>query len=144
MMNYVLTSVIVGLGLICGMITGIIAKEELKPGRKWLEFFQSAMLAFIVFFFMFQYTGILASAAIMVLAMLFLDRFKNKADCIIYLALSVLFYLSYSKFFVIVSAMIFLYSLPTGSLFIMKKSKLRIVLVSFGFIIISNLLFLIF
>jgi hypothetical protein len=146
-LSYALTSAVVGIALICGMILGYIAKEELKPGRKYLELFQGAMLAFIIFFLVFPYFSITTAAAIMVVVMVIAGRLveKKDADYLIYLALSIALFASTKSFFVLISSLIFLYSLPTGSLFVLKKScKSSVVYLSLIFILVSNILFMIF
>lgn len=145
-LSYALTSVIVGIGLICGMAIGHFAHEELKPGKKYLELFQAAALAFALFFFFMQYLSIAKSAVLMAAAMLAAGKAaKLKKDYIAYLALAAVFYLSSNHMAQIVSALIFLYSLPTGSLLVLRKScTSSIIYLSLIFIALANILFLIF
>lgn len=107
-------------GLVFGMGLGLIAPEELKPGRKILLYLDKFFL-FLAFLPILYYNG----ATLMVIfplvlfaALLFLN-FKFKI-VMTYCVFFLLFYMSLEKnLMVIESAAIFLYGLPAGSLLLM-------------------------
>ncbi len=148
-LEFFLASLIVFVGIPTGIIVGKIAKEELKDGKKYFLRFQSILFALIVFFVLELYKVHIVISIIASLLVLFLSiKIKEKYAYIIFavvLALSI----KRIDFFVIESALIFLYGLPTGSLIILNcKYKIQKSLLGlFGyvhFLIISNLLFVLY
>ncbi len=61
--SYFVSSAIVVLGIFLGVLLGYIAKEELRPGRKYLALMQAAilllMVVFAVYYRLMQYIPIM-------------------------------------------------------------------------------------
>ena len=152
-LNYSLTALICYIGLFVGFFLAIIAKEELKAGKKYFLFLQKIILLLIfVFLLVFIKLNYILVLLILGLIVVYVAKnyFKDKIDDVFYfyIILSIIFYLSSKELnlFIIESSLIFLYGLPTGSL-LMRKSKketLINILKNVGFVIIAIILFLVF
>ncbi|MBN2112307.1 hypothetical protein JW707_04385 [Candidatus Woesearchaeota archaeon] len=144
LLNYILASLIVSLGLICGVILGFIAKEEIKPGRKYLIFLQYAIVAVILvltvyFRFDIEIVFLLVAGIFFVL---YRTRLKKQIMPEIYVLFAVIFASAKAESFIVQSSLIFLYGFPTGSLMVMEKNWLKKVLVPFCmFLAVSAALF---
>ena len=142
LLNYSLTAFVTYLGLIAGMILAFSTEEELKPGRKYFAILQHVCY-FIIFGLLFYYfgvnklTGELTTTAILFVILSYLCyHFGVKAKgkkmplikyYIIYAALAIIFYLS-SKIIgihIIISSVIFVYGLPTGTILTDPRKKAK-------------------
>lgn len=129
--NYFLASVVVSLGIFCGAGLGYIAKEELKPGAKYLILFQNFLAVLIFAFAVYlKQTHLIVISAIFAFGIIFRTRLarapKTKFYFIAYFLLGLIFSGSISKeSFVLMSSLIFLFGFPAGSLVFMKKRWLR-------------------
>lgn len=151
LLNYSLATIIAYLGLFIGFLLAIIAKEEIKPGKKYFIFLQKIILLLIfislLIFIDLNYLLVLLISAFIVI---YLSKTKKEFNKLpyIYILLSIIFYLSSKKLnlFIIESSLIFLYGLPTGSLLTKKSKKETIIniLTNIPFILIAIILFLIF
>jgi hypothetical protein len=129
-LNYSLTAVVSYLGLFVGLALAFIAKEELKDGKKYFIFMQKVILS-IVFVFLFVFDGLSYILVLLLIGCIVVYYLKNylkkKFDDVFYnyiiLAGVFLFSLKELNLFIIESSLIFLYGLPTGSLYFHKDKK---------------------
>lgn len=151
LLNYSLTAIISYIGLFVGFILAIIAKEEIKPGKKYFIFLQKLILL-LIFIFLLVFIKLNYILVLLILVFIVIYLLKTKKEFnespYIYIVLSVVFYLSLKilSLFVIESSLIFIYGLPTGSLLTKKSKKESItnILKNVGFVIVAIILFLIF
>ena len=133
-LSYFLAALIAFTGIIAGVFLAFFTKEEMKPGKRYFELLQKALLAVIAAVFLY-YSGmqLVFRIAAYSVVILFLALSKNPgngiAGSIIYGILGLVLYLGRlnQKSFFIISSLIFLYGLPTGSLNasgMLKKQKL--------------------
>lgn len=132
LINYALASFIVSLGVICGLVMGKMAKEELRPGKKYFAILQSLVIFLMVVFAVYLN---LRPYITVLLAFLFLVRLhhvnilkepKLVFYYIAYVVFSILFFeASRSASLIIFPVLIFIYGLPTGSLLIMRKKRIK-------------------
>lgn len=117
--TYFLAAIVSFSGLIAGAILAFFTKEELKPGKKYFELLQKALLAAIAAVFVY-YLGLhlLVRIAIYAAVILLLATSKSINSSVAYALLGAVFYFSsFSKqSFLIISSLIFLYGLPAGSI----------------------------
>ena len=145
--NYVLTSVVVGLGILVGLLIGSMAKEELKQGNKYFSILQ--LLAITAVFFVFGYSrySLLISTGLALTALLVaVFLLGAKQDIVVFLILGIVFYLSSSTgTFALLASLVFIFTLPTGSLFIARKKGIgTVALLSGIFLVLTNGLFFLF
>lgn len=151
LLNYSLTAITVYLGLFIGFILAIIAKEEIKPGKRYFLLLQKIILL-LIFIFLLIFIDLNYILVLLILAFIIIHLLKTKKEFkelpYIYIILSIIFYLSSKKLnlFIIESSLIFLYGLPTGSLLTKKDKKETIINISenIPFILTAIILFLIF
>ncbi|MBW2988726.1 hypothetical protein KY358_00245 [Candidatus Woesearchaeota archaeon] len=155
LLNYSLTALIAYSGLFAGIILAVIAREELKQGKKYFILLRKLLLL-LAFVFLLAYLGLTPLIALLILLFMavLLIRRKKRFDeqPYIYIILSAVFYLSSGNLalFSIQSSLIFLYGLPTGTLASGSASKkqakqaLVSVLKNIGFIAAAILLYLVF
>lgn len=122
-LNYALIALIVSLGLLSGRIIAWIAKEEIKPGKKYFLILQKVLFCAVVFLLMYfnktnvHYTWI---GGLVIFA--YLSWFKKIPSYIISAVLGITLYLAtLTENFLLISAVIFLYGFPAGSLIKNKK-----------------------
>lgn len=136
---YVLTAVIVYLGLPAGMIIGRLAEEELKPGKKYITFVQDILLAAVVLAFLYYAVANLVAAALIAIAVFcVMYFFRRIRSYIIYPILGLLFYFSADIGFLLLSSLIFLYGIPTGSLEL--KTWKKQLFQNIGFLVVALIL----
>ncbi len=122
-LNYLLALIISFSGIFVGMLLGYIAKEELKPGKKYFIWIQNIILIFAAIFVLYSFhLNIILSIIIGLVMTLGILYFKPKA-VIGYILLAVLIFISLgnTNLFIITSSLTFLYGFPTGSLILTKK-----------------------
>lgn len=122
-LNYLLVLIGSFSGLFIGMLLGYLAKEELKPGKKYFIWLQNIILilAAILVLYAFQLHIILFILIGLVIT-LALIYFKPKAIIgYIILATLILLIIEKTNFFILISSLIFLYGFPAGSLILTKK-----------------------
>jgi len=149
-LNYTLTALISYLGLVVGIILAIIAKEELKKGKKYFIFLKKIILL-LVFIFLIIFIELNYIILLLILPFIGIYLLKNKIDFnelpYIYIILAVIFYLSSKtlNLFIIESSLIFLYGIPTGSLLYQKDKKQSMIniLNNVVFVLIAIIIFLI-
>ena len=118
-----LASIFVFLGLFIGLILAFSAKEELKNGKKYFLLAQWFILPIILALLLFYFNNIYVWLLILVFVLLYLFVF-NYCKYFLYWALAVLFFLSTinNKLFIFTSLLIFIYGLAEGSLYYYESS----------------------
>ncbi len=142
-LNYALVALIISLGLLSGRIIAGIAKEEIKQGKKYFLILQKILFCTVVFLLMYfnktnvHYTWI---GGLVIFA--YLSWFKKIPSYIISVVLGILLYLAaLTDNFLLISAIIFLYGFPTGSL-IKNKKEIALNIVLFLVVAIGAILLL--
>jgi len=123
-------------GLYAGLAIGYIAKDELKPGKKYLQYLHDVVLTFFIGVMLYYFDipmliTVLLAVPIFVLLQLVKDN--NTIKPFVYIVMGVMLFLSETvafRFFLMTGITIFLYGLPVGSLYlernIEKKPSLNI------------------
>ena len=151
LLNYSLAALASYIGSFIGFILALMAKEEIKPGKKYFLFLQNAVLS-IVFIVLFIFLGLNYIVILLLLACIIIYITKKKKEfndtIYTYILLSVIFYLSSKNInlFIIEDSLIFIYGLPTGTLLTTKNKKQTAIniLKNITFVLITIILFLIF
>ena len=122
-LNYVLVALIASTGLVLGRILAGIAKEEIKPGTKYLLLLQKALFCLAAAFLIYiNRTNVHYIWALSLAIFIYLSWFKKIPFYAISAFLGVLFYLaSLTENFTLLSAVVFLHGFPAGSLIKSKK-----------------------
>ena len=121
-LNYFLALIVSFSGIFVGMLLGYIAKEELKPGKKYFIWMQNIILILAAIFVLYSFhLNIILSIIIGLLITLGIIYFKPKA-VIGYILLAILIFISIgnTNLFILTSSLTFLYGFPTGSLILTK------------------------
>ena len=141
---------VISISLIAGVLLKLISQGEVKQGKLFLNIAQYTSLSLIVIAFAAYYQSIniyfLTSAAILSIGGITL-RIQGLRDWLNFLFLGALLALSVlsEQLIVIISSVIFIYGLITGSLLTLKKSwKKEIILCITAFCASSIALFLVF
>ena len=146
-LNYSLTALISYIGLFVGFILALIAKEELKAGKKYFVTLQKIILLLIfIFLLIFELSYIpLLLISIFIIIYLFKTKKSFNESLYIYILLGIIFYLSSKtlNLFIIESSLIFLYGIPTGTLLTKKNETIINILKNISFIVVVIILFLI-
>ncbi|MBI2574295.1 hypothetical protein HYV82_00220 [Candidatus Woesearchaeota archaeon] len=128
-LTYFLAALISFTGIIAGAVLAFVTKEEMKPGIKYFMLLQKALLAATAAVFVY-YSGLQLPVRIVIYAavILLLALSRSINSSIAYALLGGVFYFSsFSRQpFLIISALIFLYGLPTGSIIaagVIRKPK---------------------
>ncbi|MFH1510881.1 MAG: hypothetical protein ABIF10_04255 [Candidatus Woesearchaeota archaeon] len=146
--QYVLSVVFAYLGLAAGLIISYMAREELKPGRKHFVLAQQILLVVIfeVFFFLFGWTWVsmLVYGLFVVIILQFVTL--SKANPYMYSVFG--FFAFFAKDiagFALICSLIFIYGLLSAALEldVKKKNYARILLRSFGFVVVAVLLWIV-
>lgn len=126
--NYVLSVIVVFLGLIIGIIIAKYTKEELQTGKKYFTLLQKLFLFIISLLLLFFFKlNIIYIIILSILFIIFLFFIKLKKNIIMYNLLAIVLFISSSKeiYFIYISSLIFLYGIPTGTLFYYKKGNVK-------------------
>lgn len=136
-LDFLLSAIVVFLGLVVGAILAFIAPEELKPGEKYFSIFRRALLLSITIIFAYQYFTEVWLILLMVVFIgysfyLFHFAKQKSKERMIYFLLGFILFLAYKDraIFLIQSTIIFLYGLPEGTLFakeFIKNKRLFVV-----------------
>jgi hypothetical protein len=141
------TLIFVFLGVYVGALLAFISPEELKPGKSYFKAFENTLLVFILLILLYAYDahiGVLILLGVAASIFLYYTTETTPMNQIAYFLLGIVFFFSTktTDLFIVISAMIFLYGLPLGSLYVarrLKKSKKTILtdlLLNFGFFVI--------
>ncbi len=128
--TYLLLLLIVFLGLFVGLLIGYMAKEELKPGLKYFNWLRHIIFIAILILFFVKNPSLLFLLVVAVLIILF--SLSKHRETLYYYALAVIFFLSWGyNGFTMITPLIFLYSLPLGSMYLyahVKEKKIKVIL----------------
>ena len=140
-LNYVLIATLVSTGLILGRVLANIAKEEIKPGKKYLIILQKLLFCSAIILLMYlNKTNVHYIWIGALVIFVYLYYYKKISPEIVYAVLGLVFYLSVkTEYFLIASSLIFLYGLPSGTLL---KDKKKIALNLLLFLVVAVGLFL--
>ena len=150
--TYLLASIASSMGLLIGFILMKVAPEEQRPLEKYFILLRRTLIFLIVIFLIFYHfqNWLYLTALILLGILILLIEYKTnhlKREIITYPALGILFYLSSKNInlFAIDSSLILLYGLPAASLIYKRKEKsqYKFIFCSIGFVVISNLPFLV-
>lgn len=148
-LSYFLISLIVYLGLGVGIVLSFMAKEELKPGKKYFILIHNIILAFILFFILEflkinVFLTLLLPLVISVLLFYFKLEFYKKSPWV-YLFFGIIFFIASKNInnLLIISALMFFYGFLISSLQInlKKKNYHKILLKNIGFFVCLVLFF---
>ena len=147
-LTYALSSIVVYLGLVFGIIVAYIAKEELKDGKPYFIFLQNLIVALIIgallYFYRISTYFIILFTLITFLATYLTDDIRR--SYFIYPLLAIPFYLNMNNppSFILESLLILFYGFPTAALFVQKRKKIHFILLShISFVVVALLLLLI-
>ena len=134
MLNYIFVLIVSFSGVFAGHILALLAKEELKQGKRWFMLLEKIIFILILLVFslyVFSVRKFILLAGVLAFLIYFrLSRTKIKQS-LVYLGLgALLFLLSDSPVFTVEAALIFLYGLPLGSLltYELRRKKEMVVL----------------
>jgi hypothetical protein len=125
-MGILVALILPALAPIAGYFLGRLTKEELKPGKKYFVSMQHILFVAISAVFLYSYKWELYIVVFGLLAVFVYMTFKQARNVYIAEALfGIAFALAVkTSFLFLLSALIFIYGLPTGSLFAMRKKGL--------------------
>ena len=151
MITYLATLIFVFLGVYVGAILAFISPEEMKPGKKYLRAFENTVLIFLILLLLYHYGANLILLILLGIASSVFMYFTSETspiNQIAYFLLGIAYYFSTKTIdlFITISALIFLYGLPLGSLYVAgklkrsKKTLLSDILLNYGaFLVIAML-----
>lgn len=117
LISYTLTAIVVFLALFLGVILAHIAREELKPGRKYLVLSRHlvffGVIAAFLYYFIADYFYI--SIAVITLVLYFVLKKKRFHDVILYIMFGVMFHYNLEITYII-PCLMFIYGLLHGTL----------------------------
>jgi hypothetical protein len=117
---YLTISALSFLGLYCGLLTGYFAKEELEPGRLYLNRLYYIILATILAAFLFLNQSIVFFLGVPLLLILF--SLPKHRETLYYYAVGMLLGLSYLyNGFIIIASLTFLLGFPLGSIYLLDN-----------------------
>ena len=151
MLTYICTLVFSFLGVYVGALLAYIAPDELKPGRMYFRALMNAILVLIPLFILYAYNAnifVLILLGAVASVFLYFTSETSPVNQIAYFAMGIAFFFGTRTvdLFIIVSALIFLYGLPLGSLYVsrrLKKSRKTVftdMLLNFGLFVILALM----
>ena len=130
LLSYIILLIIIFFGLFIGLLIGYMAKEELKPGKKYFDILKHALFIAILVVFFVKNPSVVFIIFIAVLVIIF--SFSRKWETLYYYALAVIFFLSWHyNGFALLAPLIFLYGFPIGSIYLynhIKKKKKQVIL----------------
>ena len=152
LLNYSLAALISYLGLSAGFLLAVIAKEELKAGKKYFIIAKKIilLLIFASMVVLAQLNYIIISAILIVITVYLINHSKKEhiKTNYAYILFSAILFMSSARLelFTITSSLIFLYGLPAGTLltYNTKKEAVINILKDIVFVIISIALYFIF
>ena len=117
-LNIIFAAIIALLGLPAGLILAKIAKQELKPGKKYFFFMQDILLILAIIFVLYSYQLNLYLFLVLGLIITVIIIKTNLKPKLTYPILIILFLLSTENqnLLILTSSLIFLYGLPTAAL----------------------------
>lgn len=130
LLSYIILLIIIFLGLFIGLLIGYMAKEELKPGKKYFDILRHALFISILVVFFVKNPSVVFIIFIAALVIIF--SFSKHRETLYYYVLAVIFFLSWHyNGFALLAPLIFLYGFPIGSIYLynhIKKKKKQVIL----------------
>lgn len=129
-MVFVLVGIASFFGVIAGYLLAIISPEELEPGKRYLQFFQNLLLlTLLIMFLAFSkvYFLLTVAASLFLLGALWLvTEMKKEQDLhkVLFVMTPLLIFFSSGTLLRVTAALIFLYGMPTASLFVGSRKRL--------------------
>ena len=122
-LNYLLALAASFSGIFVGMFLGYITKEELKPGKQYFLWMQNIVLILSVIFvlYSFHFNVVLFVITGLVITLGIINFNPNGIMGYVFLAILIFLSIGNTNLFILTSSMVFLYGLPTGSLFLIRK-----------------------
>lgn len=121
--NYILGFAVVISGFALGIILAKIAKEELKQGKKYFILFQTALISIIFTVAILDAQNTIFKIALAVV-LVYLILFEYRLNWILsYASFAFIYFFCISdlNILILLSALMFIYGFPTGSLIFSKK-----------------------
>lgn len=147
--SYFLVLMAVFLSPFIGLFIGYLAREELTPGKKYLNIFKLVLVILLMIAFFVFFPQLPINLLILVILLLMLINKKYQGDPLVYAVFGVVQYLSLISInlFYITSSILFLYGLPCGSLLFekhkkIKKALFKEMLLTYGWYLLVSLIFL--
>ncbi|MBW2967105.1 hypothetical protein KY362_01325 [Candidatus Woesearchaeota archaeon] len=151
MLTYICTLVFAFLGVYVGALLAYMAPDELKPGKLYFRALMNTILVLVPLFILYAYNAnifVLILLGVVATIFLYFTSETSPVNQVAYFLLGIAFFFSTRSvdLFIIVSALIFLYGLPLGSLYVsrrLKKSKRTVftdMLLNFGLFVIIALM----
>lgn len=108
------------LGPFIGLLIGYMAKEELKDGRKYYNLIRLALIIALLAAFFFYFPQQSISILLFIIFLIILINKRYQKDSLIYALFGIMHYLSLisQELLAVTTSLIFLYGLPSGSLFL--------------------------
>jgi hypothetical protein len=128
------------LGLLIGILLSFMAKEELKPGKKWFLLLHNIILGFILFFILeFLNVNVYITLLLPLALIVFLFKYSElyRKSWVVYILLGIIFYLSSKNinWLLINSTLMLFYGFLVSALQFKKKDYLRILYINLGFFV---------
>jgi hypothetical protein len=116
---YLLLAFLVSLGMLAGVILALIAPEELEPGVSW--FIKAQDVLFLAMVFVLGYYHLSSMIVMLLIVFLIFYWYKEMvgrlASLVEYVLLGIFFGIGYfGNLFIIISSLIFLYCLVSGTI----------------------------
>lgn len=145
MMTYLLISLIVFLGVYCGLVIGKMAEEELKPGRRYFDWLRHSLFVLVLVLFMVWNPSWLFFSVVAII--LLLMSFHRRRETLYYYGLAPMLFISYLyNGFAYLAPLVFLYGFPLGSIYLfenpsknLKKTVLGMLVRYSGFLVLTIL-----
>jgi hypothetical protein len=117
-----------------------MAKEELKPGKKWFLLLHNIILGFILFFILeFLNVNVYITLLLPLALIVFLFKYSElyRKSWVVYILLGIIFYLSSKNinWLLINSTLMLFYGFLVSALQFKKKDYLRILYINLGFFV---------
>lgn len=119
-------------GILAGIIVAHLAKKEIKPGQKYFQLLQNALIAIIAIVWLWEIKIIAITAGIIIFLVLYITNFKHPIGLTTLLAIPAITAPA-------TQIPIFLYYIPTGTL--NTKSKNVVAVIIYALIILIYHLF---
>lgn len=147
LLNYFIAVILVSLGLILGVIIGKMTKEELKPGKKYFVLMQTAIIFIMIFYASMFNLSAYISVILAFLLLLKISNFRLTEEpklgfyYLAYLCFAFTFFeSSINASLIIFPSLIFIFGLPTGSLLLNRKKKIKHAFILLGFFFVISMI----
>lgn len=122
-MDAIILTLISFVGLYAGLVIGLLAKEELKVGKKYFVFLQKILFLLMLFFLFFELGWLWIAVLFVVVFVVLFIFLKKDFHRLIYIALGAFLFFSVS---LTIPVLIFFYGIPTASIFVLENKHNRV------------------